>query len=820
MTLGFRWWHYRPCKDPLDLVALQALKDLKDLKEPQGIQGTQGPQGLQGAAGTDGLQGDTPYIGENLTWWIGETDTGVLASLTTPMTMAPLVIIGMDDEMLLWGSSFFESEFEAQPLWLDGEAPTDLRHVLIADRYIVIVAETNEEGIYRLWVTSAVDQAPVLASIPVPDACSPDSDCFVTWQDAIYASGTTVATGTMVFTSGENLLGYSGVYAVTSNGVDWSFNLLPADYQPADPFQFISNVEAHPEGWMVVATTFASRVSTVFFVSDIHAPITMDQQLTFSGVSNNAAYEDYFDAFSIDFDNQTIVWRKGSLDAVAINNVTFTGQHWVMNVQKHILVVSLTSDPYGEWKVVDLKPWIQEAGWGLSEDSNFYITTSYRQGSDMWFVMSDAARGQIIASNDGGDSFELSVPVWYEPEIQSITKQSPALITHEYIPNLTAASGERLILSGVLPNEYNGTYYLKLIRGSGFDDYQLFLDSGLTIPFDTTGFGDITQSGTVTFQHGPSLNFLLSIEGTLIGINRMFTTMITTNLLDWSTFGGANQGVIHINAFAYQPSFQTQGVLQLSQLKNGPFMMSIDEEGRVLFPDGSILASGVLTLPNGGTIVNASGLSLLTTSLNTGAITFQQNTIQGNVIALSGSRVVALTDYQGGITLGSSLLVLSNDLPGVSDIQPGWIATFADGTYRTVTNTFGYEPNTEGSVNGRSVQLDGASPNLETFPVVFTSPDYQAAEDDPSLILQVEESQWLFQSSGVLVLPSSGTIVNASGVNVMQRIVDVPTSSRGSVGDEPGMIAFDEQYFYFSTWYYNGDTHIWRRISWAFAVWG
>ena len=49
---------------------------------PQGIQGAtgpQGPQGEQGQPGKDGSDGQTPYIGQNGNWWIGNTDTGVLA---------------------------------------------------------------------------------------------------------------------------------------------------------------------------------------------------------------------------------------------------------------------------------------------------------------------------------------------------------------------------------------------------------------------------------------------------------------------------------------------------------------------------------------------------------------------------------------------------------------------------------------------------------------------------------------------------------------------------------------------------------------------
>ena len=45
----------------------------------EGKDGKDGAQGQTGQNGADGKDGQTPYVGENGNWWIGETDTGVLA---------------------------------------------------------------------------------------------------------------------------------------------------------------------------------------------------------------------------------------------------------------------------------------------------------------------------------------------------------------------------------------------------------------------------------------------------------------------------------------------------------------------------------------------------------------------------------------------------------------------------------------------------------------------------------------------------------------------------------------------------------------------
>ena len=53
---------------------------------PQGEPGPAGPQGPAGAPGADGAPGpkgdpgDSPHIGENGNWWVGDTDTGVSAT--------------------------------------------------------------------------------------------------------------------------------------------------------------------------------------------------------------------------------------------------------------------------------------------------------------------------------------------------------------------------------------------------------------------------------------------------------------------------------------------------------------------------------------------------------------------------------------------------------------------------------------------------------------------------------------------------------------------------------------------------------------------
>lgn len=72
-------WRYTDDEIWLNLYDLTALKgaDGRD-----GADGKDGINGINGQDGRDGADGNTPFIGENGNWWIGETDTGVKAAGT------------------------------------------------------------------------------------------------------------------------------------------------------------------------------------------------------------------------------------------------------------------------------------------------------------------------------------------------------------------------------------------------------------------------------------------------------------------------------------------------------------------------------------------------------------------------------------------------------------------------------------------------------------------------------------------------------------------------------------------------------------------
>lgn len=81
-----------------------------------GVAGPQGPQGPQGEQGPAGPAGETPYIGDNGNWWIGDYDTGIFAgSPNVPAEVETLqeILVGTQDEVtgFLEANGMFYSDY-------------------------------------------------------------------------------------------------------------------------------------------------------------------------------------------------------------------------------------------------------------------------------------------------------------------------------------------------------------------------------------------------------------------------------------------------------------------------------------------------------------------------------------------------------------------------------------------------------------------------------------------------------------------------------------------------------------------------------------
>jgi hypothetical protein len=112
-----------------------------------------GPTGSQGETGEDGTDGQTPYIGENGNWWIGDQDTGVVANAELePDSPFDDLSFGFADQAIM---------IESLAEWLTNEALDELEQTsyvtsLSEEGYAVIdsaaelMSLSNQNGNYVL----------------------------------------------------------------------------------------------------------------------------------------------------------------------------------------------------------------------------------------------------------------------------------------------------------------------------------------------------------------------------------------------------------------------------------------------------------------------------------------------------------------------------------------------------------------------------------------------------------------------------------------------------------------------------------------------
>jgi hypothetical protein len=79
-----------------------------------------------------------------------------------------------------------------------------------------------------------------------------------------------------------------------------------------------------------------------------------------------------------------------------------------------------------------------------------------------------------------------------------------------------------------------------------------------------------------------------------------------------------------------------------------------------------------------------------------------------------------------------------------------------------------------------------------------------------------EGQLWFDTLSGKLFVRIGTAWVDTSLGN---NITTAPTHSTGKSGDIEGLVAYDVSYMYYCTSYYDGSTHIWKRVAWSVGTW-
>ena len=119
-------------------------------------------------------------------------------------------------------------------------------------------------------------------------------------------------------------------------------------------------------------------------------------------------------------------------------------------------------------------------------------------------------------------------------------------------------------------------------------------------------------------------------------------------------------------------------------------------------------------------------------------------------------------------------------------------------------------------ISGRDIELEAADDVYisagSQFELEHNRLDGQGEEEGIEIITKNAANQyrWIFNFAGGLEFPDGGTL----------RVKNTaPGTSVGSVGDVAGMIAFDNDYFYYCFGSYDGEADIWKRVQFSASTW-
>ena len=200
----------------------------------------------------------------------------------------------------------------------------------------------------------------------------------------------------------------------------------------------------------------------------------------------------------------------------------------------------------------------------------------------------------VIATSDGQILYWPAVPAGpfvTVPKPYTVTLDNFAQSATSYIdvgdgPGY-AEPGEQFTITGSSVAGYNGTYY---IDGS----YFVYIDSALTIPFDTSGLDPFTGTATLTWSHGQYIDALNYANGKFYASNDDEEVFVSSDggatwtevaSLSNSPGEGGEEGV---PGTAYMNDIDgyvgTVGITT-SQLVNGSQTLRLNSDGTLIFPN-------------------------------------------------------------------------------------------------------------------------------------------------------------------------------------------------------------------------------------------
>ena len=600
--------------------------------------------------------------------------------------------------------------------------------VAIANSYIAYVLGGPVPGALAYATTYGVTPTEVTFSTTGTE--------YYSWVDLQYADGYTVAVGAFYGDDGEGgNLPSVPVWAYTTNGSSWTIGNTDPLYQDGYPNGSFQSIDYGAGGWFFVASaedTEPGNGAAGFFTTSLSSQLTLDNYIQFGD-----SLEGY--------------WPN-------IASVVWDGSRWWVNDQDNAnMYVSSGSNPLtSTWTTVSLETVAIDAGFG-DTGPDFYEDAGGQINGTSWFVIAND-EGQVLASNDGGETWIGSVPLAYTDTLATATQASPCAVT--FTDRSPAGQGEKIVISNANPSDYNGTYYVQNNLGT----YELYVDNGGSTPLDSTLFGALV-SADVLWSHGQYIDSVgFGLEKFLVGNDdeQLFTS---TDLETWTKVDDqSEEGFQYWNDFSFNATWGASGVsVETDRLINGSASLLLGSDGNVTFP-------------NDLSIQNFGAESIMFKSGDTFGIGGDQATFlqwQNYLPGQGPGKQSVVQTYDGGVTFYVSD-------PG-DDTTYVWEFTNDGTTYlsRNSTSPISY---LQTPLNNTDIGLYIGAGNG----VTIAANDYSEGT-----------FQWDFTPQGRLQFPGSGTAnysigETEGGIEISSDYAIILTANVANSGQEKYFIVYDD----------------------------
>ena len=500
-----------------------------------------------------------------------------------------------------------------------------IERVAVARDFIVFVSSIEGSGV--IYYTPNLETEATLVEFAAPD----EGGAFI-WTDVANGNGHVVASGFYFFEDTSY-----PVFAYTDNGSDWTIGNIDPVYSDgfAAGSEFTS-VEFNGFGWFLVNSGYGGF---------------------------------YFETLS------QFIGEPEFVDLGGLRSVVWTGNEWVVTLSDDpILLISDIADPRSaEWSSYLIPE--------ISEVNNFYDGNSQPEtsffedaGGNGWFMIA-SSEGQILATDDGGTTWQGYIPLPYGGEIYegNITSSETALIIDWNATSIGSNwdgsfdginNFEVITIADAVPADYDGTYYATVVPEQGI---ALYTDTLLTTPLDTSTF-DPFVSANFTLNRGTyfdSLGFGLNkfIAGN--DDEKIFAT--SSDPISWDVVSDYDDVFAYWNDIDFQAEW---GTPPKSYLINGDYRLTLNSSGAVKFPGAEILSVDNVPVSEGTPVtldVNKQVQTLLPGDY------ILPNGAEGQIMYFVAQDAFDSSETSLAVYVTLDARFMSNDYTTVENTNTGWM---------------------------------------------------------------------------------------------------------------------------------------------------